>query len=113
MSSPTAASSSALSSRSSWPGFSGGSKAVFPGVADIAAIMRYHDARTIGDPLSTWGVLEGNPTQQRIRHDAALLPLDFCINVTFRKAGPDAPVAILPEGPMTIPISRLPERHTE
>lgn len=66
-------------------GFSGGYKAVFPGVADIAAIMRYHDARTIGDPLSTWGVLEGNPTQQRIRHDGALLPIDFCVNVTLNR----------------------------
>jgi nickel-dependent lactate racemase len=66
-------------------GFSGGYKAVFPGVADIAAIMRYHDARTIGDPRSTWGVLDGNPTQRRIRHDGALLPIDFCINVTLNR----------------------------
>jgi len=56
--------------------------AVWP---DIAAIMRYHDARTIGDPLSTWGVLEGNPTQRRIRHDGALLPVDFCVNVTLNR----------------------------
>ena len=67
-------------------GFSGGYKAVFPGVADIAAIMRYHDARTIGDPRSTWGVVEGNPTQARIRHDGALLPVDFCVNVTLNRA---------------------------
>ena len=66
-------------------GFSGGYKAVFPGVADIAAIMRYHDARTIGDPRSTWGVVEGNPTQARIRHDGALLPVDFCVNVTLNR----------------------------
>jgi nickel-dependent lactate racemase len=67
-------------------GFSGGFKAVFPGVADIAAIMRYHDARTIGDPGSTWGRLDGNPTQERIRHDGALLPVDFCVNVTLNRA---------------------------
>ena len=66
-------------------GFSGGYKAVFPGVADIAAIMRYHDAPTIGDPGSTWGVLAGNPTQRRIRHDGALRPIDFCINVTLNR----------------------------
>ncbi|HEY6551819.1 MAG TPA: lactate racemase domain-containing protein, partial [Vicinamibacteria bacterium] len=63
-------------------GFSGGYKGIFPAVADIAAIMRYHDAKTIGDPRSTWGLLEGNPTQQIIRHNGALLPLDFCLNVT-------------------------------
>ena len=44
-------------------GFSGGYKGIFPALADIASIMRYHDARTIGDPRSTWGLLEGNPTQ--------------------------------------------------
>ena len=66
-------------------GFSGGAKAVFPGVADISAIMRYHDARMIGDPKTTWGLLEGNPTQARIRHDGTLVPIDFCINVTLNR----------------------------
>ena len=66
-------------------GFSGGLKGIFPAVADIASIMRYHDARTIGDPRSTWGRLEGNPTQAIIRHNASLLPLDFCLNVTLNR----------------------------
>jgi nickel-dependent lactate racemase len=66
-------------------GFSGGYKGVFPAVADIASIMRYHDARMIGDPGTTWGLLAGNPTQARIRHDGALLPVDFCINVTLNR----------------------------
>jgi nickel-dependent lactate racemase len=66
-------------------GFSGGYKGVFPAVADIASIMRYHDARTIGDPRSTWGLLEGNPTQEIIRANGALLPLDFCINLTLNR----------------------------
>jgi nickel-dependent lactate racemase len=67
-------------------GFSGGYKGIFPAVADIASIMRYHDARTIGDPRSTWGVLEGNPTQALVRHNGALLPLDFCLNVTLNRS---------------------------
>ena len=66
-------------------GFSGGYKGIFPAVADIASIMRYHDARTIGDPRSTWGLLEGNPTQAIIRHNGSLLPLDFCLNVTLNR----------------------------
>ncbi len=66
-------------------GFSGGYKAVFPGIADIQSIMRYHDARMIGHPKTTWGLTEGNPTQERIRHDGALLPVDFCINVTLNR----------------------------
>ena len=66
-------------------GFSGGYKGVFPGVADISSIMRYHDARMIGDPGTTWGRLAGNPTQARIRHDGALLPVDFLVNVTLNR----------------------------
>jgi nickel-dependent lactate racemase len=66
-------------------GFSGGCKAVFPGVADIASIMRYHDARMIGDPGTTWGRIDGNPTQSRIRHDGRLVPIDFCVNVTLNR----------------------------
>ena len=66
-------------------GFSGGYKGIFPAVADIASIMRYHDAKTIGHPKSTWGVLEGNPTQAIIRTQGALVPLDFCINLTLNR----------------------------
>ena len=59
--------------------------AVYPAVGDIASILRYHDAKTIGHPKSTWGVLEGNPTQEIVRHNGALLPLDFCLNVTLNR----------------------------
>ena len=63
-------------------GFSGGFKGVFPGIADMDSILNYHRAAVIGDPRSTWGVLEGNPTHDQIRHNGSLLPIDFCINVT-------------------------------
>jgi nickel-dependent lactate racemase len=63
-------------------GFSGGYKGVFPALADIDSIMHYHRASVIGDPHSTWGQLEGNPTQDQIRAGGSLLPVDFCINVT-------------------------------
>jgi nickel-dependent lactate racemase len=66
-------------------GFSGGYKGIFPALADVASILRYHGARVIGDPRSTWGALEGNPTQDLIRHNGTLLPLDFCINVTVNR----------------------------
>ena len=67
-------------------GFSGGYKGIFPALADIKSIMRYHDASTIGHPQSTWGVLEGNPTQAKIRHNGSLLNVDFCINVTQNRS---------------------------
>jgi nickel-dependent lactate racemase len=63
-------------------GFSGGYKGIFPAVADIASIMHYHRAEIVGHPKSTWGLLEGNPTQALIRRYGSVLPVDFCINVT-------------------------------
>jgi nickel-dependent lactate racemase len=63
-------------------GFSGGYKGVFPAVADLESIKHYHRAQVIGDPRSTWGVLEGNPTQAQVRANGALLPVDMLINVT-------------------------------
>ncbi len=66
-------------------GFSGGCKGVFPGLAGIDAIMHYHRAAVIGDRRSTWGVLERNPTQDQIRFNGALVPIDFLINVTLNR----------------------------
>ena len=66
-------------------GFSGGFKGVFPAVADIGAIMHYHRAQVIGDPRSTWGVLENNPTQDQVRANGSLLPIDFLLNVTLNR----------------------------
>ncbi|WP_207956038.1 lactate racemase domain-containing protein [Rubrobacter marinus] len=63
-------------------GFSGGYKGIFPAVADINSVMDYHSAPIIGHARSNWGVLEDNPTQERIRANGSLLPVDFCINVT-------------------------------
>lgn len=66
-------------------GFSGGYKAIMPGIADIASILRYHNAARIGHPRSAWGVLDHNPTQEVIRHNGSLLPVNFCINVTLNR----------------------------
>jgi nickel-dependent lactate racemase len=68
-------------------GFSGGYKGVFPALADIDAIMHYHRAEVIAHPRSTWGCLEGNPTQEQIRANGSLLPVDFCVNVTLNRDG--------------------------
>jgi nickel-dependent lactate racemase len=66
-------------------GFSGGYKGIFPALADIESITHYHRAAVIADPRSTWGVLDGNPTQAQIRENGALLPLHFCLNVTLNR----------------------------
>ena len=66
-------------------GFSGGYKGIFPAVADVDSIMHYHRAAVIGHARSTWGVLDDNPTQDQIRENGRLLPVDFCINVTLNR----------------------------
>ena len=66
-------------------GFSGGYKAVMPGVADVDSILYYHRAVVVGDPRSTWGVLKDNPTQELIQKLGALVPVDFCVNVTLNR----------------------------
>lgn len=64
-------------------GFSGGFKAVFPGIADLDSILHYHNFSHIAHPNSTWGILENNPTQGQVRAGGQLLPVDFLINVTL------------------------------
>jgi nickel-dependent lactate racemase len=66
-------------------GFSGGYKGVFPALADIDSVMHYHRAEVIADPRSTWGRLEDNPTQDQIRANGALAPVDFCVNATVNR----------------------------
>ena len=64
-------------------GFSGGPKAVAPGVASIETIFRLHRAELIADPNSTYGVLRENPLHREIRECVALCPPDFLLNVTL------------------------------
>jgi lactate racemase len=64
-------------------GFSGGYKAVFPGIANLAAIMHYHRADAIGHPRSTWGIMDENPTQAQIRENGSTVPVTFLVNVTL------------------------------
>ena len=63
-------------------GFSGGPKAIVPGVAGMQTIMHLHNAEMIGHPRSTWGVLDGNPVQGEIREGVAMCPPHFNVNVT-------------------------------
>ncbi len=66
-------------------GFSGGGKAVFPGVAGIETILPLHDYAMIAHPKSTWAVLEGNPIQEAVREMVGHCPPDFLLNVTLNR----------------------------
>lgn len=66
-----------------YAGYSGGAKGVMPGVAGIATVTEFHNARMVGDPRTTWLALEESPVQAMAREVAALAPPDFLINVTL------------------------------
>ncbi len=52
-------------------GFSGGPKMVAPGLAGLDTVLTLHDAARVGDPRSTWGVIDDNPLHRDIRAIAA------------------------------------------
>ena len=64
-------------------GYSGGPKAVFPGIAGEADIIRNHRASNIDHPRATWGVTEGNPVWEEMAEGARLARMDFLLNVTL------------------------------
>lgn len=66
-------------------GFSGGPKAVLPGIADAGAVLGNHDARMIGDPRATWGVTGSNPVWEEMREVALMTAPTFLLNVTLNR----------------------------
>ncbi|MBA2480427.1 MAG: nickel-dependent lactate racemase [Planctomycetes bacterium] len=69
-----------------YAGFSGGSKAVVPGIAGLKTVQHFHRASLIAHPRTTWGDLHGNPLQALTREMVALCPPDFIVNVTLNLA---------------------------
>jgi nickel-dependent lactate racemase len=66
-------------------GFSGGGKALMPGMAGVSTILSNHNARNIGDPDATWGVTCGNPIWEEIQEVAHNAGRTFLVNVTLNK----------------------------
>jgi nickel-dependent lactate racemase len=64
-------------------GYSGGGKAVMPGIAGAASIMANHDARMVGHPNATWCTTEGNPIFEEMRDVALRSGVSFSLNVTL------------------------------
>lgn len=64
-------------------GFSGGGKAVMPGMAGLDTVMRNHTPQAVSDPRSIWGVTTGNPLYEEIQEIAGMLPGIFLVNVTL------------------------------
>jgi len=66
-------------------GFSGGGKAIMPGLARLDTIMHNHRAAHIDDPRARWGITEGNPLWEDVRDAARLVPETFLVNVTLNR----------------------------
>ena len=66
-------------------GFSGGGKAVMPGLAALETISRNHNASNIDHPQATWGITKGNPIWEEIHSAAAFAKPTFLVNVTLNR----------------------------
>jgi nickel-dependent lactate racemase len=66
-------------------GFSGGPKAVMPGLALLETVMRNHGARNIDHPKATWGITKGNPIWEDIHAAALLVKPTFLLNVALNR----------------------------
>lgn len=69
-----------------WAGFSGGRKAILPGISSLETVRHMHGPEMVAHPRTAYGVLEGNPF-----HEAALaiqekVGADFTVNVTLDAA---------------------------
>jgi nickel-dependent lactate racemase len=66
-------------------GFSGGGKAIMPGMAGQRTVLGNHDAGMVGHPKSIWGVTHGNPIWEEVREVAGQAGRLFLINVTLNR----------------------------
>jgi nickel-dependent lactate racemase len=67
-------------------GFSGGPKAVLPGIADLESILDNHGPTMIAEPKATWTVTEGNPLWEEMLAVAQSTAPTFLLNVTLNQA---------------------------
>jgi nickel-dependent lactate racemase len=66
-------------------GFSGGPKAVLPGIADIGAILDNHGPAMVSAPGATWAVTDGNPIWEEMLDIARRTAPTFLLNVTLNR----------------------------
>lgn len=66
-------------------GFSGGGKALMPGMAGLRTVLGNHDASMLADPNAIWGITHGNPTWEEVMEVARTVGSTFLINVTLNR----------------------------
>ena len=63
-------------------GYSGGRKAVCPGLVNLETIQKFHSPAFLEDPRADSGVLDGNPCHVEALEVARRVGIDFLVNVT-------------------------------
>jgi nickel-dependent lactate racemase len=66
-------------------GFSGGPKAVLPGVAGARLVLENHSGAMLDDRGATWGVTAGNPLWEEMLEVALKTAPTFLLNVTLNR----------------------------
>jgi lactate racemase len=66
-------------------GFSGGGKAVMPGLALLETILCNHNAKNIDDKKATWGITTGNPIFEEVKEAANFVTSTFLLNITLNR----------------------------
>ncbi|MCP4544472.1 MAG: nickel-dependent lactate racemase [Chloroflexi bacterium] len=66
-------------------GFSGGPKAVLPGVAGAQLILENHSTAMLTDPNATWGIIDGNPVWAEMLEVALKTDPTFLLNITLNR----------------------------
>jgi nickel-dependent lactate racemase len=66
-------------------GFSGGGKAILPGMAGMSTILDNHGPKMIADPNSAFGITAGNPIWEEITEVGQKFQNTFLVNVALNK----------------------------
>ncbi len=66
-------------------GFSGGGKAIMPGMALLETIQRNHSPKNINSPRARWGVTDGNPVWEEIQEASAMVNPTFLLNIALNR----------------------------
>ena len=66
-------------------GFSGGGKAIIPGMAYVSTIKYNHSISHLSGEKVNWGITEGNPLWEEMTEAAELVPGLFLLNITLNR----------------------------
>ena len=66
-------------------GFSGGGKALMPGMASLDTVRNNHAIRVLKNPKSRWGSTLGNPLWEEVMEAAELAAPIFLLNITLNR----------------------------